>query len=248
MKLLFSRFVLLLIPIFISACVSNQTPQTPKISHVHIGHAMTGWKTTPGKQGLFIIAEKEAKVAAEYSDLILQSKTLQSAKENAKHVLHAIDPKLAQASSGTGFGFAKALSEARDHIQYAATSPDTSENINNKSIIFSKHVDELLSKNALITDLGNEILASNNLGEALILAEELNSLVQLNLNGDSTQGELGMVQLREQIQKMIDNEVPAYHPVEERFLFGLVRLPSGIWKFLDNADANKSLKELYEAY
>jgi uncharacterized lipoprotein YmbA len=34
--------------------------RAPTIAHVHIGHAMTGWHDTPGKQGLFIVAEQKA--------------------------------------------------------------------------------------------------------------------------------------------------------------------------------------------
>ena len=35
------------------------TTQAPAIAHVHIGHATAGWQDTPGKQGLFVIAEEE---------------------------------------------------------------------------------------------------------------------------------------------------------------------------------------------
>ncbi|MHC4560977.1 MAG: hypothetical protein ACYS80_27155, partial [Planctomycetota bacterium] len=44
-------------------------------------------------------------------------------------------------------------------------------------------------------------------------------------------GEYGLEQLRSQITSMTDREDPPYQPVSQRYLFGLVRLPSGKWAF-----------------
>ncbi|MCP5368861.1 MAG: hypothetical protein H6907_18305 [Hyphomicrobiales bacterium] len=75
----------------VSGCVREVYPS---IAHTHIGHALTGWHTTPDKKGLFIVAEAEAAVALEHAGYAFNGvEDLDEMKVHTKHVLHAIDPK-----------------------------------------------------------------------------------------------------------------------------------------------------------
>jgi hypothetical protein len=263
----FSRLLIVLVSsLSLWGCGSMVKTETPLISHVHIGHAMTGWTTTPDKQGLFIVAETEAQIVIDIakkaaresndlneikqntSDLLKIMETPKSASKSAHHHNHHSHAnKDTNKQNPEVFGFINALSEARDHIEYAADSEDASESVKRYSQIFSRRVDVVLERSQLITALGNDILVLDDFDEAKILAEEVYKLTKDNVNGvdldnngyiGNSNAEFGMIQLRRTVQSMIDNEVPAYKPVESKYLFSLIRLPNGVWKFLDSFDEN----------
>ena len=56
MGVLLRRVVLIALVLSLAACART----VPKISHVHIGHTVSGWRDTPDQQGLFVTAEQEA--------------------------------------------------------------------------------------------------------------------------------------------------------------------------------------------
>lgn len=61
-KPLFSGILLIVLSLMTS-CGSVVTKKSPPFAHIHVGHAFTGWVTTPGKKGLIETAEKEAQAA-----------------------------------------------------------------------------------------------------------------------------------------------------------------------------------------
>ena len=125
------RSIFLLISFSLSACV---TTQAPKISHVHVGHAMTAWRDTPNEQGLFIIAEKEAVIAFEHAQYAVENAhDIKLVKMHIKHVQHAMNPSLSQGEAedgpGLGYGLIKAINSSNDHISFAADpNPQSSPN------------------------------------------------------------------------------------------------------------------------
>ena len=46
--------------------------KTPTIAHVHIGHAITGWKHSPGQKDLFQVAEEEADIAPAHAGYAIE--------------------------------------------------------------------------------------------------------------------------------------------------------------------------------
>ncbi|MDX2504602.1 MAG: hypothetical protein QNL62_09020 [Gammaproteobacteria bacterium] len=236
--LLLKLSCLLFLSIGLTACV---TTQTPKISHVHIGHAMTAWRNTPNEQGLFITAEQEAVIAAEHAQYAIEnSHDLNLLKMHIKHVQHAMDPNIAKQGPGLGYGFIKALNAARDHILFAADSSDASENIKSSAQLWSTSVDIIIKRSYLVLALCKGVLESDSHEEVMVLADEIQLLTQQNLYGydsdaDGTIGNIkadyGIKQLKGEILAMIEKEEPPYQTVDKKYLFGLIRLPSGVWMF-----------------
>ncbi len=210
----------------------------PTIAHVHIGHTMKGWKDTPDKMGLLVVAEQEAKTAQTHSNIALQKPDdLKHIKLHVGYVMHAVDPKNPKKGPGLGFGQKRALTEAVSHITFAAESDDASENVQNFAKTISNYAEATLERCDLITALGQDILQTNSPEEAAILAEEIAKLTRANIEGVNAGGNggitdpdyYGLKQLRTQITEMTDREDPPYRPVSRRYLFGLIRLPSGKW-------------------
>lgn len=229
---------LLFLLIVLTACV---TTQTPKISHVHVGHAMTAWRDTPNEQGLFITAEQEGTIAVEHAQYAIEnSHDISLLKMHIKHVQHAMDPDIVKEGPGLGYGFIKALNAARDHILFAADSRDASDNIKSSAQLWSKNVDTIIERSNLVVALSKEVLKSNSHEEVMVLADEIKLLTQQNLYGydsdaDGTIGNIradyGIKQLKGELIAMIEKEDPPYQTVDKKYLFGLIRLPSGEWIF-----------------
>ena len=231
----------------LTACV---TTQAPKISHVHVGHAMTAWRDTPNEQGLFVIAEQEAVIAFEHAQYALASAhDLDKLKMHVKHVQHTMDPGIVKEGAGLGYGFIKAISAARDHILFAADSNDASENIKNSAERWSENVDVIIQRSRLVVALSNDILVLDSYEDIIALTEELKLLTEYNLYGydsdnDGVIGNImadyGLKQLKEEIHAMIAKEDPPYQTVDKKYLFGLIRLSTGEWMFDFNKNTNNT--------
>jgi len=216
----------------------------PSIAHTHIGHSITGWMFTPEKKGLFQIAEQEAKIAQQHAEYAMERlDNLDLIKLHVRHVMHAVDPASHKGGPGLGFGVKRAVAEAANHITFAAESDDASENVRNFAEPFTKNTEAVVQRCDLILALAQEILATASAQEAAALAGEILNLTRANVEGvDSSgngtigpdPGEYGLKQLRAQITDMVNREDPPYHPVAQRYLFGLIRLSSGKWAF-DNS-------------
>jgi len=213
----------------------------PAIAHVHIGHAITGWKQTPDKKGLLQTAEKEASIALAHAEYAVEKPDeLVLIKLHVAHVMHAVNPESRKDGPGTGFGLKKAVTEAIGHITFAADSDDASENVRNFAEPFAVNAKAVLERSDLIEVLGEEVLQTVSAQEAFALTGEILNLARANVEGVDTDGdgaigadprEYGLKQLRAQIMAMTNNEDPPYRPVARRYLFGLIRLPGGKWAF-----------------
>jgi len=247
LKHLLNTIIFLFIFVNLTACV---TTQTPKISHVHVGHAMTAWHDTPDELGLFITAEKETEIAYEHAQYAVEnSHDIKLLKMHIKHVQHAMDPKLIKEGPGLDYGFIKAMNSARDHIFFAADSKDASENIKAFALLWSKDVEAIIERGKLILALSKEVIKSNSHEEMIVLSEEIKLLLQQNLYGYDSDGDgsignvkedFGILQLKDQMNIMIAKEDPPYHTVDKKYLFGLIRLPSGEWMFKSSSSGNTS--------
>ena len=245
-RALINAVILLLVSLSMTACV---TTQAPKISHVHVGHAMTAWRDTPDEKGLFITAEREAAIAAEHAQYAVEnSHDLKLVKMHTMHVQHAMDPALISKTApdmlnngpGLGYGFIKAIGASNDHISFAADSDDASDNIKKSAQLWSQNVAVIMERNELIVTLSQALLTSDSHEEIIILADEIKLLTEQNLygydsDGDGTIGNVksdyGIKQLKNEINIMIEKEDPPYQTVEKKYLFGLIRLPSCEWTF-----------------
>lgn len=249
-----NRYIFLLLVLFL-VMTAGCSKMRPTIAHTHIGHALTGWHDTPNKKGLFVVAEEKARQSLEAA--ILAAKTtnnLSSTKVHTRAVLAAIDPVDSAPSGSVTYGVSEALTSAVDHITYAATSDDATENVRQFAHQFESDSQTVLDRCDLITALGNDIIRSKSRDESMLLADEIVRLTRANLHGDDSNGdghlanvssEYGLKQLRREIESTLDREDPAYTTVSKWYLFNLIRLPDGSWifrnRFQDEDDAYDSI-------
>jgi hypothetical protein len=212
-----------------SACVTRP----PTIAHVHIGHALTGVHVTPGHKGYILVAEQRA------DEVLVAVRSAGQAGD-----LSALKAQIAVAVSANdnqdNFGVKQSLIMAANHIEFAATSDDASENVIRAAPIFKHDTAAVIERCDYIDLLGKDVAASKSMKEASLLVEEIAKAAQANVEGadsrdtgakGSVPADYGMAQLRAELQAMIARESPPYRTVDEWYLFNLVRLPNGRWVF-----------------
>jgi len=223
--------------------------RAPTISHVHIGHAMTGWHDTPGKEGLFVVAEKNA---GEAISLAGQAATaggdLGRIQSAIGQVSVLTDGSTTAAGSQDRYGVKQALNGAVSHITYAATSPDATTNTKAFAEVFAVNAAGVIDRCDLVAALSGDILTTTSVEEAALLAPEVEKLARANLKGEdldgdgrigSTPAEYGLVQLRQEIERMLAREDPPYRTASSWYLFNLIRLPDGSWIFRKRSHGGK---------
>ena len=242
---LFTLAIVISTSVVVAGCGSTAKwtfqEKLPTMAHVHIGHAITGWKDAPNEDGLFNTAEKEAETALREAIAATQHpKDLVNIQKHTRGILHAIDPSREQQGPARGFGGNKGLEQAAGHITYAAKSDDASENVRTFAESFEARTKAVLERSDLVVALASEVLASSVATDAFVLAEEVLSLTKgvingLDINNDGyvnlDSQEVGIKQLREELDAVIAREEPPYATVAKRYLFGVIRLPDGKWAF-----------------
>ena len=213
----------------LTACVTRP----PTIAHVHIGHALTGVHVTPGHKGYLLVAEQRADASLAAVKAAEQAANLADLKTAVATAVTATD-------SEEDFGVKQSLTLAANHISFAATSPDATDNVINFAPGFKTNTAAVISRCNYIVLLGKDVAATSSLKEATSLVKEMQKAALANVEGDDSTGtgvkgsipaDYGMAQLRAQLLAMIAREKPAYRTVDEWYLFNLVRLPNGRWVF-----------------
>ena len=221
-----------------TGCGSAIQKKSPAISHVHIGHTLNGWVTTPGKKGLLATSEQEARVVLDQATKANKSSTLAQKKKYMANALHALDPKIQTSGPGTGYGLIRAVTESIAHLQYSANSNDASVNIKRtvptivnkaKTIASESNQLKVFAQAATNSSSTNEFNALNN--EFLKSAKKI--------SGDGSTNSYSLMQFRKDILAMTKNEKPAYTTVDSYFLFNLIRLPNGRWAYSSKNKADE---------
>lgn len=223
------RAALVVAALSAAACVSRP----PTIAHVHIGHALTGVHVTPGHKGYVPMAEKRA------GDALDAARTAAEAADLSE--LKAAVVAVESATNGQdNFGVRESLTMAANHISFAATSADASDNVIQFAPVFRADIAAVIGRCEYVALLGKDVAASSNLNEATLLTREILKAATANVEGDDSAGagargtvpaDYGVAQLQVQLQAMIKREKPPYRTVDDWYLFNLVRLPNGRWVF-----------------
>lgn len=217
----------------ITGCGSIVTKKTPPFSHIHVGHALTGWVTTPGKKGLIETAKKEAQAALNSALQASRSSSLAQKKTHIANALHAVDPKAQANGSGLGFGLTRALTESIAHLQFAAESDDASANIKRTVPVIARKAQNLAKLSNQLKIFGQAATSATSMGEMSALESEfLSSIKKIN------NGPYNIKKFRADIQNMASKENPKYTTVDSHFLFNLIRLKSGKWTFRSTKDSS----------
>jgi len=218
----------------LSACGSIVRKEAPTIAHIHIGHAITGWPAAPNKQGLLVAAELASLAAATNSQLMLKAARggdMERAKKYLTETANAVDPSFLSKSKTNEYGLRKAAAEAITHLRLASEVEDASANV-------QRTVTTTRIKAEDIIDRSDELLAyldagfkASDVEEMEIIAEEIVRTLNSIAGGSDIPDNYGLYDFREDIEKMVEREDPAYVTVDSFYLFNLVKLPDGKYGF-----------------
>lgn len=127
-------------------------------SIAHVKHVADGWKDTPGKVGLGIAMEEEARIAEKHAGFAASKPgNLKWVKTHIRHVRHAIDATTESSGPGKGYGVIRAARGVVKHIKFAANASDASGNVK----LHAKHV--ATSAQNVVTWSNRVILLSENI-------------------------------------------------------------------------------------
>ncbi|MFK7860711.1 MAG: hypothetical protein AB8B64_17965 [Granulosicoccus sp.] len=216
------------------SCATIVNREPPSISHIHIGHAITGWPQAPKKQGLLVVAELSAIAAATTGELMLKAARdgdMERARKFLNETAKSVDPGFLSDSNSSEYGLRKAAAEAITHLQLASETDDASANV-------QRTVTNTTIKASDLIDRSDELLAyldagsnAQSVGEMEIIAEEIVRSLKTIAGGPETSGSYSLYDFREDIESMVERENPPYQTVESFYLFNLVKLPDGQWGF-----------------
>ena len=205
----------------LAACV---TLELPTIAHVHVGHAVTAWPDTPGQRSLFDVSLADAAVAAEHAVYAVDgARDLAAVRLHLGHVLHAVDPAREPSGPGSGYGLARAIEACADHLGFAQEVRDASANLKAGLPAVIGTLQPLGREARAIAALAAEGRQSTDPAAAVAYAQEARQRTA------RLAGELWLA--RHQLSQLLAAEQPPYRVVPRRYLFGILRLPSGEWIF-----------------
>lgn len=212
---------MLALALVLPACVSIQLPT---IAHSHVGHALTAWTDTPGQKGLLEVARIEARVAAEHAAYAVEgARNIASVKLHVGHVLHAVDPKLLAEGPGTGYGLTRALQGGSEHLGYAREVRDASANLRAGLPPLIAELEALRRESQLMAVLARDARQSADDAHVVTYAQDLAQRC--------SRLAAGLEQTQQRLDALLAAEQPPYRPIARRYLFGVIRLPSGDWAF-----------------
>jgi len=130
------------------------TTKAPLISHAHYGHALTAWFDTPDQKGLFVVAEDNAAMIAE--NAILLNEDFENWSDAKKLEIRANIISLignAEEPDESRYSLLRALNEAYRHMEFAATTEDTSINMKKGAAEFHENMQAIIIRADLLRDL-----------------------------------------------------------------------------------------------
>jgi len=246
-----------LAPFTLAACASLVQRDTPSISHVHIGHAITAWPLTPNRQGLLVTAELDSVIATTNAELMLEAARegdLGNAQRYLREVVASVDPELldplrdpdappaphTHGGSGTGgvdrsrdgrYGLRRATAEAVTHLKLASEVPDASANVQRTVARGNVRAQRIVDRADELVAFMDAGLRSTDPAEMEVIAEEIALVLRQIAGGPELPNVYGLYEFREDIEAMVEREEPPYRTVDSWFLFNLVKLPNGEWSF-----------------
>jgi hypothetical protein len=187
-----------------------------KMSHVHMGHVLTGWQDTPDQMGPLPTAQAEAEVAAQHAGFAAsRPDDLDWMKLHVVHILHAVDPSIEPQGPGLGYGMRRAPQGVVQHVRFAADSEDASDNVRLHATHVETSIGNVVVWSERIVALGRQARAASSAAEAAPLLGEIETLTQAILagsdaNGDGTvsweQSEGGLARAAQHMQFMQEGE------------------------------------------
>jgi len=227
-------------------CAStDNNKNTPTISHVHVGHAITAWPKTPNKQGLLVTAEIASVRAATNTDLLLKAAAegnLKRSQKFLKAIAEAVDPGHFDDNSIEEYGLRRATAEAVTHLRLASEVRDASANVQRTVARANINAAEIIDRADELVAFLEEGLKSSDTTEIEIIADEIDRNIRAIVGGPDNDGNYGLFDLRQDIEDMVAREDPPYKTVDSWYLFNLVKLPDGGYGFSSGASRDAAGK------
>jgi hypothetical protein len=209
---------------------------TPRVSHAHLGHALTAWHDTPGQQGLLVVARTRADTALREA----QSATQASGEAARRHLANAATALAPESEADRAYGVVRALEGAVEHLEYAAVAKDASRNVVTATASIGAVADGVIDgyRRALTVARSADKLPAEQLRQTALDLQR--GLMQLNNGSDAdgdgrialTPREAGLAQIEQRLAQAIAEERdPPFRPLPHTVLFGLVRTADGQWSF-----------------
>jgi hypothetical protein len=225
-----------LLPAFVVFCAlmfAGCVHRQPLVSHAHVGHCLTTWRDTPGRQGLLPVARAELETARREAAAALAD-DLSGAQKIAhiRNISHALSPDAERLGPGSGYGAIRALEGAIEHLEYAATSDDASANLVTAVAQLAVTGGRILER---LRGAAARAKAADTRDVAALdrTALELRAALKTMTMGSAGDEEAGLDQFQAQLEAMLARETnPRYQPLPERFLLGLIRMPNGKWRYV----------------
>lgn len=205
---------------------------TPRLSHAHLGHALTAWHDTPGQQGLLVLARQRADTALGEAQKAAQA----SGDAARKHIANVATALAPESDGERAYGLVRALEGAVEHIEYAAVAKDASRNIVTAGANIGAVADGVIDgyRRALTVARSADKLSGEPLHQAALDLQR--GLLQLT-NGSDADGdgrialsprEAGLAQIEQRLAQAIAEERdPPFRPLPQTTLFGLLRTADG---------------------
>src|SRR5262245_3845595 len=205
MKPLALLMLVLVLGSSLEGCVHRQ----PLVSHAHLGHCLTTWRDTPGQHGLLPVARQELDTARREADAAL-GVSLSPAQKAAhiRNVARALAPDAEELGPGLGYGAIRALEAAVEHLEYAATSDDASQNV--------------VSSVAGLSAIGDSLIERLRIVAGRAKTADVRDAAALDRTALELRGSLGEIaggfdQLQQQLDAMLARENPKYEPLEKKY-------------------------------
>ncbi|NND89924.1 MAG: hypothetical protein HKN42_03610 [Granulosicoccus sp.] len=206
------------------SCSAVYRKEAPTLSHVHIGHAITGWEQAPRKQGLLTAAELYGIQAYANGELLLDAANkgdIESITVYLSSIAEIVDPQLVDPDAEEEFGLRRLLAEAMVHLKIASEIYDASPNVQRTMANLNVKGEKIVNN---VDELGvfiESALASDDSNELKIYAEEIARMTG-SISGQSKDtASYGIHQFRQDIDAMIAREDPPYETIDKIYLFSI---------------------------
>ena len=151
--------------------------------------------------------------------------------------MHALVPETLPEGPGSGYGALRAVMGTVEHLEFAATSTDASLNLVTAVAQLASEGVSIHARLEIATELARSLRDAtgnerNNLCAQLL--DELRVAIHGGIIGPRSDGlaTMGFRALHHALLASLDREQdPPYEPVSRRYVLGLVRLPTGEWRY-----------------
>ncbi|MFT6046089.1 MAG: hypothetical protein ACI9WC_001794 [Arenicella sp.] len=235
------KILKLLVPL-VFLLLNGCATQLPSFAHVHVGHTLSAWPGTPNQQGLFALSEELAvdvvETAIAASELSKQGEFGAAAQAGGR-IAAIIGSPDDQADSPDQITFLSAFAQGVNHFRFSIESDDATSNLKQGLGDVVSKSPQIIARSNVIKDLATLLSTLDDDQTIAEAIQQLRIMTVQNLEGGD--GNYSLRDMRNDLAATLDREDPPYVAPARKFLFGLVRAPTGKWFWnFEDADGKNS--------